>query len=538
MDFDTLVFGDDGNGDLGGSDDFTLDADNGMVNICANGGTPEGFDDLFAGDNALAQQDKDYVQGPVAKRTCPAFSGRSTKAAERSALRSKFDEGDALILKEDRNLLIPTASSRVPGTFGRRNREKGSTLPAYRKKVSHELDSDDGIMMDTREKGYSDRQIADKLVKEGIRYDQKSIATRITRIRIAQAEHVDYLLQEGYKEWRLEDVSPPYPPSLVYVTEVNQDELLMQAYDLADIEIRYEMERLRAWRFKKVSEHIRRLNKEALFSAKACRDRYAALVNGTAIIPTDQDDNPDARRLEMETYRQEREAARAAEPAKKEKKEAEQQRIKDETRARGVKKAAETAARRNKMAQEKADRAVKRAAQASVRAQRALENDKKKAGQHASYQKKEDGKNKERSRARAKACSLATIKDVIDGSSDPRANLSFTDLQKLCKDRKLSTEARRKTELLSHLMDADQQLTSVQLKSLIQRKGIGLGGTESRMRYQLAVAAAFDCPSYQGPGAAANGDEDDGNNEAMDDVVGELGDKGNNILSDRGVEFD
>lgn len=62
-------------------------------------------------------------------------------------------------------------------------------------------------MLEMREKGYSDRQIAEKLVKDGrVRYDQKSISTRIMRIRLAQAENVDYLLQEGIKEWKLEDV--------------------------------------------------------------------------------------------------------------------------------------------------------------------------------------------------------------------------------------------------------------------------------------------------------------------------------------------
>lgn len=49
--------------------------------------------------------------------------------------------------------ILCTASSRVPGSFGRVNRDKGSTLPAYHKKVSHELDSDDELIMAMREKG-------------------------------------------------------------------------------------------------------------------------------------------------------------------------------------------------------------------------------------------------------------------------------------------------------------------------------------------------------------------------------------------------
>ena len=62
--------------------------------------------------------------------------------------------------------------------------------------------------MKMREKGYSDRQIADKLAKDGrVRYDPKSISTRIMRIKLAQAINVDEQLKEGYKEWEFEDVS-------------------------------------------------------------------------------------------------------------------------------------------------------------------------------------------------------------------------------------------------------------------------------------------------------------------------------------------
>jgi hypothetical protein len=118
------------------------------------------------------------------------------------------DDADPFILDEN-NDLTNKQSSRTPGTFGRRDRRKGETLPAYHKRVSHELDSDDELMIEMREKGYSDRQIADKLARDGrVRYDQKSISTRIMRLRLAQADHVDYLLREGYKTWEFEDVSP------------------------------------------------------------------------------------------------------------------------------------------------------------------------------------------------------------------------------------------------------------------------------------------------------------------------------------------
>ncbi len=80
--------------------------------------------------------------------------------------------------------------------------------------MSHELDSDDELILSLRERGHSDKQIADKLATDGrVRYDAKSISTRIMRIRLAQAERVEFLIREGYREWEFEDVS--YVPSLI-----------------------------------------------------------------------------------------------------------------------------------------------------------------------------------------------------------------------------------------------------------------------------------------------------------------------------------
>jgi hypothetical protein len=147
----------------------------------------------------------DDVTGQKRKRV--KFATLPAKTVQRSNMRGAPDSEDPFILDEDTGFETKP-SSRVPGTFGRRNRKKGETLPAYHKRVSHELDSDDELMMGMREKGFSDRQIADKLAKDGrVRYDQKSISTRIMRIRLAQADNVDHLLREGFKEWEFEDVS-------------------------------------------------------------------------------------------------------------------------------------------------------------------------------------------------------------------------------------------------------------------------------------------------------------------------------------------
>ncbi len=140
------------------------------------------------------------------KRT-PNVSSKST-----TSIKPDFDDLDAepFLLHDDAPILpARPLSTRTTGTFGKRpNQHKGSALPAYHKRVSHELDSDDELIFSLRERGHSDKQIADKLATDGrVRYDAKSISTRIMRIRLAQAERVEFLIREGYREWEFEDVS-------------------------------------------------------------------------------------------------------------------------------------------------------------------------------------------------------------------------------------------------------------------------------------------------------------------------------------------
>jgi hypothetical protein len=173
----------DGFGDLGMENDKDEDEDDSKA---------QGYDPEYDED----------ITGRRRKRV--KFAPVKAGHVQRSNMRGAADKEDPFILDEDTGFATKP-SSRVPGTFGRRNRKKGETLPAYHKRVSHELDSDDELMMEMREKGFSDRQIADRLASDGrVRYDQKSISTRIMRIRNAQADNVDYLLREGYKEWEFE----------------------------------------------------------------------------------------------------------------------------------------------------------------------------------------------------------------------------------------------------------------------------------------------------------------------------------------------
>jgi hypothetical protein len=292
----------------------------------------------------------------------------------------------------------------------------------------------------------------------------------------------------------------------------------MQAYALADIEISYEMERIRAWRFRKVSEYMRRLRDDALFSANACRERYNSLMEGTSRIPTEMDDDPDTRRAEMEAFRESRELIRNKEQAEKDAKEELERKNKNELRIRNAQKAEETANKRAFTETEKAQRAMNRAAQAQIRAQRAAENQVAKAQRNAQIKRKEaeaeakkKGKNGSTAKTSTAASALTKPKDITADTPDPRSFLSFLDLSKMCADRGFETFGKGKDELVQELVDADEEWSQNDLKKMCRTKNLNASCNKAQMRYQLAMAAAQVCPSFKAgvAAAAAAGGEDE-----------------------------
>ncbi|KAL1800409.1 hypothetical protein ACET3X_000751 [Alternaria dauci] len=458
----------------------------------------DGFDDLGISQDEDEADDydpeyDDNIDGQKRKRARLGSSSKTPKPLQRSIIGAQTDNAEAFILDEDNDFLYKQPS-RVPGTFGRRNRRKGESLPAYHKRVSHELDSDDELMMQMREKGFSDRQIADKLARDGrIRYDQKSISTRIMRIRLAQADNVDFLLKEGYKEWEYAD-----------------DELLIQAYALADIEVNYEIERIRAWRFRKVSEYMRRLNRDALFSALACRERYNAIMEGTARIPTEVDDDPDARRAEMENFRMTREKTRNEEKAKQDALEAAEAKAKDEARFRNAQKAEDIANKRANKESEKARRAMTRAAQAQIRAARAMENVNNKAQRNAQLKnQKKTPETKKPITNKNVPLTRTNTKKVPSETPDPRSYLSVPDLKKICEDRGLDVPRNEdKATFVQALMDADDEYSQNDFKKMCRAKGLKANGSKLQMKHALALAEAKACDSYEKHAATAATEED------------------------------
>ncbi|KAJ4350130.1 uncharacterized protein N0V89_008751 [Didymosphaeria variabile] len=509
------------------SDSMTFDADGALLRYdeYARSSSPaplQGYSDYIGvndpdSDHATSLAHNDVYNedaAPGAKRakttlavrskvTQPAHFHQSTNAAERSAKRVTVDESRSYHIDDDAGISYQ-ASSRVAGTFGRRNREKGSTLPAYHKKVSHELDSDDELMMDMREKGFTDKQIAFNFANQGrTKYDSKSISTRIQRIKLVQSQHVDFELENGMREWKLED-----------------DQLLLRAYDLASIEIAYEIERLRAWRFKKTAEWMRRMNKVSVFSGKACHARYSSLLDGTATIPCDVDDDPAQRRAAMEVLRQQKEDEREAEREAKEAEEAERERIKDEAAVRQAKILEEKAEKRAQDTRAASARATTRATKQTFNQRQAEDHLKKKKAAAADKLAKKAATEAERKFREEFA--LKHFKHVTEDTPDPRRVLDVVDLRNLCRARKINDHVMKKDGetkkvLLQRLRDADERLRVAELRELVKARGIPHGGTKVQMKYQLALCAARSCESFVQDGqddeGADGGDEAEGGME-------------------------
>jgi hypothetical protein len=295
----------------------------------------------------------------------------------------------------------------------------------------------------------------------------------------------------------------------------------MQAFALADIEVNYEVERIRAWRFRKVSEYMRRLDTNALFSATACRERYSAIIDGTARIPTEMDDDPETRRFELETYRVAREEARLKEQTGKDAQEAKDRKAKEKIRILNAQKAEEVAHKRQQKESEKADRAMKRATAAQVRLQRAGENATAKTKRNAQIQKQKLALEEEISNGRAKTISttkrasnpnnpgtLANSKITAE-TLDPRGYLSIQDLIKMCADRGFITKDKDKDQMVAELRDADEEWSLADLQKMCRTKGLKVSGGKPQLRYNLALAAAHMCKSFRTGSKASAAIRDD-----------------------------
>jgi hypothetical protein len=271
---------------------------------------------------------------------------------------------------------------------------------------------------------------------------------------------------------------------------------------------------LRAWRFKKTAEWMRRMNKDFVFSGKACHARYASLLDGTATIPCDVDDNPAARHAEMEAFRRAKEAERDAARDAEEARSAEAERIKIEAAARQAQFNLERAEKRAAAKQAQGARATKRATKKTLEQRQAEDHVKKTKAVAAEKAAKRAATEVEIKFKQDFA--LKHFRHVTEATLDPRRVLDVRDLRILCRARNINDHVAKKEGaankvLLNRLREADEALNVPQLRDMVKAHGIPGGGNKVQMIYQLALFAARSCDSFMQGGEdeeEANGGDD------------------------------
>ncbi|KAL2355220.1 hypothetical protein BJ546DRAFT_678311 [Cryomyces antarcticus] len=278
---------------------------------------------------------------------------------------------------------------------------------AVPKKVVADMDTDDEIIVTMKQNRCVDAEIAERLINEGrTRYDVKTIASRWQRLRRVLAERQDELLDDDLTDWHM-----------------GEDDALEQAYKDADDMLNVELAKVydRRWRF--VAMYLRRKISTSKYSARACKERFEALQNGTARCPPELDENPEARRAERDAKLAERqrvkeEAARvkaeAAEAARlvAEKARIEAEKVRQEKAAVRAKSAMAKASTLNKVMSKKAQRT----------ATKNERNQKAEAEKIAKEQKKTLAKLQAEALAAAKKDAIQKAKDAVEQMAQAKKN--------------------------------------------------------------------------------------------------------------------
>jgi hypothetical protein len=253
-------------------------------------------------------------------------------------------------------------------------------------------------------------------------------------------------------------------------------------------EINDEIEKLYATFFEGVAKHMRKEDTQVNFSAQACKDRWTALINGTALIPTELDDDLERRSKENEARKEalERQRIQKEEELKQAEKLNRLTRMAEESaKLENASKQEKTANKRAKHIAEKAARAEQRAAKLLAKVKKAEENKLKKTQRAA--QLKQKGPNATIAANTSNPLPVRPATQSVDSDSeDPRLVLDRGQLKKLCEDRSLSGEAKTKRELLIRLQTADLAMTIEELKAKCRAQGLNTSGNKEVLRFQLA----------------------------------------------------
>ncbi|MCJ1392679.1 hypothetical protein MMC18_005550 [Xylographa bjoerkii] len=144
------------------------------------------------------------------------------------------------------------------------------------RKISAKLNSDDEIIVKMKTDKRTDREIALALQDAGrVKYNYKTIGSRWKRLRLAIAKDQDQKLEQQTAVWRVEE-----------------DEELLRAIETANRVVYRMKQEADEQKWEIVTGMLKDLVPTAIYSQKACRERFESLENGTAIVPVEVDDYP------------------------------------------------------------------------------------------------------------------------------------------------------------------------------------------------------------------------------------------------------
>lgn len=100
------------------------------------------------------------------------------------------------------NVCRKFTSSNIPGL-----RVKGGKAPGP-KPIRADYDTDDGRIVELKQMGHTDEQVAARLIKEGrVRYNARTITHRYMRLRKALVEKEGEMLNDELTDWHVGEVS-------------------------------------------------------------------------------------------------------------------------------------------------------------------------------------------------------------------------------------------------------------------------------------------------------------------------------------------
>ncbi|KAK5676132.1 hypothetical protein LTS10_011422 [Elasticomyces elasticus] len=156
---------------------------------------------------------------------------------------------------------------------------------AVPKRVIADYDSDDGRIIALKQQGYADEYVANKLISEGrIRYQAKTVGSRWLRLRKALEQKENDRLDDELSDWH-----------------VGEDADLHESVKLVEDKFQRELKKLTDKRWTEVSATLSCKLAKKKYSGKACKERYEAVQNGTALLPIEVDPDKEGRRILRET---------------------------------------------------------------------------------------------------------------------------------------------------------------------------------------------------------------------------------------------